>query len=101
MILLIFLMIFSVAISDLFIEKNTGIQTKNDAVTLRKTKGDIQDVVNDFLSMYIKSIEKKYAVKSGGTWTVANAKADLERNTYRFIPILFRPFDVRWTVLTD
>ena len=90
---------FSVA--DLFVEKNTGIQTKNDAVTLQPSIKKVADLVNDFSTMSEDAIEKKYGIKPGGTWTVHAAKDDLMRCEYKIVPILFRPFDVKYTVLTN
>ena len=90
---------FSVA--DLFLEKNTGIQTKNDSLTLQPNEEAISALVKDFCSMSEKDISVKYGIKSGGTWTIEAAKADLMRNKYQIIPVLFRPFDIKYTVLTD
>lgn len=89
------------SVSDLFIEKNTGIQTKNDSVTLCRTEDKAKELLGDFLTLNEDIIEKKYKIKNGGTWTVKAAKADLLRNRYEILPILFRPFDVRYTILTD
>ena len=90
---------FSVA--DLFLEKNTGIQTKNDALTLQPNQAAIGTLVQDFCSLSEEDISVKYGIKNGGTWTVKAAKADLMRNKYQIVPVLFRPFDVKYTVLTD
>lgn len=90
---------FSVA--ELFLEKNTGIQTKNDALTLQTKKEKIEKIAKDFVTLSVSEIEKKYGIKPGGTWTVSNAKADLMRKDYTIIPVLFRPFDIRYTILTD
>ena len=43
---------FSVA--DLFLEKNTGIQTKIDALTLQASLTDIENLVRDFLTLHSK-----------------------------------------------
>lgn len=90
---------FSVA--DLFLEKNTGIQTKNDALTLQDSQSDIENLVRDFATLSPKDLSVKYNIKSGGTWTAEAAKADIMRGDYHIIPILFRPFDVKYTVLTN
>ena len=90
---------FSVA--DLFLEKNTGIQTKNDALTLQDSQSDIENLVRDFTTLSPKDLSVKYNIKSGGTWTAEAAKADIMRGEYHIIPILFRPFDVKYSVLTN
>ena len=90
---------FSVA--GLFVEKNTGVQTKNDALTLQPSMEAITCLVNDFCSLSEIELAHKYGIKAEGTWTVSAAKQDLLRNEYHLIPILFRPFDVRYTALTN
>ena len=90
---------FSVA--DLFLEKNTGIQTKNDALTLQSSMKDIEGLVNDFIVLNEKELALRYNIKSGGTWSVEAAKADIMRGNYTLVPILFRPFDIKYTALTD
>lgn len=89
------------SVDDLFIEKNTGIQTKNDALTLQSKKSSIEKIVKDFKELSEDELILKYNLKKGGTWNVRNAKADILRDEYTVIPILFRPFDVRYTVLTN
>lgn len=49
---------FSVA--DLFLEKNTGIQTKNDALTLQDSQSDIENLVRDFTTLSPKDLSVKY-----------------------------------------
>ena len=90
---------FSVA--DLFLEKNTGIQTKNDALTLQSSMEDIKALINNFITLNEKELCARYNIKKGGTWSIAAAKADIMRNNYLLIPILFRPFDIKYTALTD
>ncbi|KJR45063.1 adenine specific DNA methyltransferase [Desulfosporosinus sp. I2] len=87
------------SVNDLFINKNTGIQTKNDKLTIGFKKSDTQLVVNDFKCLQKFEIEKKYGSKSG-TWSIESAQSDLSTNEYTIVPILFRPFDIRYTALT-
>lgn len=61
----------------------------------------MQMLVKDFISLSKEAISEKYDIKVGDTRTVEGAKADLQREEYEIVPILFRPFDVRYTALTN
>lgn len=89
------------SVNDLFIEKNTGIQTKNDKVTIQFNENDMKNVVKDFKDLNEEDLKDKYSIKKEGTWTISKAKSDLLQEQYQIVPILFRPFDVRYTVLTN
>ena len=89
------------SIADLFLEKNTGVQTKNDVVTLKNSEAEVNSLIRDFKNLEEGEIERKYNIKHGGTWTVKAAKQDIIRNCYIITPILFRPFDIKYTALTD
>lgn len=88
----------SISIEELFVNKNTGIQTKNDALTIQFTKKDIVDLENDFLSMDLESLRNKYGVKDG-TWKLESAKTDLVSGDYNHTKILVKAFDERFTLL--
>ncbi|MGV9002033.1 MAG: type ISP restriction/modification enzyme [Candidatus Saccharimonadaceae bacterium] len=78
---------------------NSGIQTKNDALTLQESKSAIEHVVDDFNQLSEDEIKTKYSIKNGGVWTVELAKKSV-MNGGAFSEILYRPFDTKWTYLT-
>ena len=82
----------------LFVNKNTGIQTKNDALTIQFSLDDITRIESDFLNMDVEYLRKTYGI-TDGTWMVSNAKADLLSGKYNHSDILIKPFDVRYTLL--
>lgn len=88
----------SISLEDLFANKNTGIQTKNDSLTIQFTKKDILELENDFLNLDLDNLRNKYGVKDG-TWKLENAKNDLLSGNYNHIKILVKAFDTRFTLL--
>ena len=87
-----------ISLEKLFINKNTGIQTKNDSLTLQFSKDKIQELENDFLSLDINDLRSKYGIKDG-TWKLENAQKDLLSGNYDHIKILVKAFDTRYTLL--
>lgn len=87
-----------ISLERLFINKNTGIQTKNDSLTLQFSKDKIQELENDFLSLDINDLRSKYGIKDG-TWELENAQKDLLSGNYDHIKILVKAFDTRYTLL--
>ncbi len=88
------------SLDDLFINKNTGIQTKNDSLTLQFSLSAIKKIEHDFLTMDIDSLKVKYGIKDG-TWKISDAKADLLTKRYVHSDILVKPFDKRFTLLNQ
>ncbi|HWO07256.1 MAG TPA: type ISP restriction/modification enzyme [Candidatus Paceibacterota bacterium] len=89
------------SIKELFLTNNTGIQTKRDALSVRFDKGDFEQIREDFLSLPEKELRTKYELRADGRdWTVSAAKRDLTEHEAGIVPILYRPFDIRWTLYT-
>jgi len=80
---------------------NSGIQTKNDSLTVQFDERNIKDIVNDFEKFNEDYLSEKYKVKKGGAWSVNKAREDIQRGEYHFTKLLYRPFDVRYTAYTD
>ena len=89
-----------IGLADLMPLYNSGIQTKNDALTLRDSRAEIEQVVNDFEDLSEDEIKLKYSIKSEGVWTVQSAKKSV-MNGGDFSEVLYRPFDSKWTYLTS
>ena len=81
-----------------FINKNTGIQTKNDSLTIQFTKEKIKELEIDLLTLGIEDLRNKYGVKDG-TWKLEDAKNDILSGNYDHIKILVKAFDTRFTLL--
>ncbi|CCA94363.1 type ISP restriction/modification enzyme [Novosphingobium sp. PP1Y] len=85
-------------IDDLFVSLSSGIQTKNDSLTIQYDKIERDQIIDDFLTLEEAELSKRY--RSQKVWTVAKARADLAAGDFTKSAILYRPFDVRHTVQT-
>lgn len=89
------------SITDIFIEYNSGIQSKRDGVTISFSQDEANDILSNFLSLEAEEIRSRYNLPADGRdWTVAWAKEDLEKNNPRLLPINYRPLDSRFTHYT-
>lgn len=87
-------------IAELFINQNTGIQTKKDEVTIKFTRNEMQKIYDDFVSQDIDTLRQNLSITDGVVWRLKNAIDDLKTEIAPVVPILYRPFDVRFTILT-
>jgi predicted helicase len=88
------------SLTELFIEYNSGIQTKRDDTTIAFDKQTIEQTTNNFATMTADELTEKYKLPSDGRdWQVAWAKADLLKG-FEIGQIQYRPFDIRWTAYT-
>jgi type I restriction-modification system DNA methylase subunit len=94
-----------ICVKDIFMNFNSGIQTKRDELTIHFTKDELKTVVEDFINLDKKPLMKKYNLseeqnEKSRDWKVEWAKADLKKIGWqeKFIQkIDYRPFDSRWT----
>lgn len=89
-----------ISLEELFGNKNTGIQTKNDSLTIQFSKEKILALEHDFKNLDIDDLRNKYGVKDG-TWKLENAKKDILSGKYNHIKILVKAFDNRYTLLNQ
>lgn len=87
-----------IKLDSLFINKNTGIQTKNDALTLKFTEKELLDLESDILRLDVNALSNKYG-ENTGTWKFEEAKQDLLSGKYDHVKILVKAFDTRFTLL--
>ncbi len=88
-------------VEKLFINTNTGIQTKRDHLCLQFDKQKLEGIKTDFLSLEDEEIRRKYnLVEDNRDWKISYARLDLATNKPITIPIIHRPFDVKWTFYT-
>ncbi len=80
---------------------NSGIQTKNDKLSIQFESKDIESIVEDFLNLEVEQLKSKLDVKDSAGWKVQAAKDDLKRHSFQFTDIMYRPFDFRKTVYSD
>ena len=89
------------SISDILVENNTGIQTKNDKLAITFSKEELEGNIEKFKKLDIESLKKEFPErKESSGWNYKNAKEDLLNNVVSFEKILYRPFDIRNTIFT-
>ncbi|PKP59340.1 DNA methyltransferase, partial [Candidatus Atribacteria bacterium HGW-Atribacteria-1] len=87
-------------VTEIFNEYNSGIQTKRDNTTIALSRNELEQVLRNFQTLSEKEIKNKYQLpEDGRDWKIKLAQDDLEKG-YEICNILYRPFDVRWTVYT-
>lgn len=91
-----------IGVDDIFLKNNTGIQTKNDKLSIQFNKSDLEKVVDDFRSYSLSDLMNKYQLKKSSGWDPEKAKNDISSSREVSIyQILYRPFDKRWSVVTS
>ena len=83
---------------------SSGIQTKRDALCVGFTKAEVWERIQHFHALPTERAREEFDLgPDGRDWSVRGAKADLADSgpDERFLhPILYRPFDVRFTYWT-
>lgn len=88
-------------LDEIFLEKNTGIQTKRDSLVYSYDKESLQKILQDFAVLDTEAIRKKYNLpEDGRDWTIDLAKKDTAKGDGVFVEVLYHPFDVRFTYFT-
>jgi predicted helicase len=91
-------------LQDVMPVNSVGIVTARDELTIRPTRADIWQLVQDFATMAPEKARLQYDLgPDARDWQVKLAQADLRNSgpTKGFVkPILYRPFDRRWTYYT-
>ena len=91
----------SIRVADLFIENNTGIQTKRDKFVYQFSEKELEIVLQDIKSMETELLRKKYDLGNDGRdWSVDWAKKDLNNNSGVVTLVHYHPFDLRETFFT-
>ncbi|MEX2209388.1 MAG: type ISP restriction/modification enzyme [Patescibacteria group bacterium] len=89
------------SIKEIFPHHNTGIQTKRDAYTISFSANRLRQIESDIANLSVEDIRRKYNLpKDGRDWHVAWAQKDIQENSPVLKPIMYRPFDVRYTLYT-
>lgn len=87
-----------------FRQYSSGIQTKKDRLTIHFTEQMAWDTVTRIVGLPVEEVREQYGLGEDGTdWKVSLALADLRSSgpdRSRVKPMLYRPFDVRYTYYT-
>ncbi|TMS40631.1 MAG: DNA methyltransferase [Methanobacterium sp.] len=91
-------------IKDIFPINNVGIVTARDPLTIQWTADDVSCVIHDFANLEIEQARNNYKLrKDSSDWKINWAQEDLKSSGLdddKITPILYRPFDVRYTYFT-
>ena len=92
-----------IAIQEVFPVFSSGIQTKRDTVAIAEAKETLLATLKDFARLSARELRNRYALPKDGRdwkieWASAHAK-EILRSPKALAPILYRPFDSRWTVM--
>ena len=92
------------SIPEIFPLNKVGIVTSRDDLTIRWSKQDVWQTVSDFVTLDKDEAKLKFNLKKEGkTWRFDSAKQDLNDSgpsKDKIVPILYRPFDIRYTYYT-
>ncbi len=86
------------SIEELMPYYNSGIQTKNDRLTLSIDESDLDRVIEDFQSETVEALRSKYKLVDTSGWNVKSAKDSLLKD-FEKVNILYRPFDIRHSII--
>jgi predicted helicase len=95
-------------IPDIFPVHSVGIVTARDALTIHRTPDAVWQTVCELVALEPEAARERFRLgKDVRDWSVARAQQDLreagvpnESAKARIVPILYRPFDVRYTFYT-
>ena len=89
------------SISDIFPVNSVGIVTARDKLTIQWTADDMERIVEDFAARGTEAARTFYDLgKDARDWQVQLAQEDVRRRDGRISPVLYRPFDRRFTYYT-
>ena len=91
-------------ITSIFHIGSVGIATGRDKLTIHRTAEGIRETVTDFVSLSEDEARERYRLpRDSRDWRVNFAQADIRNHPdieHHIKPILYRPFDTRWTYYT-
>jgi len=88
-------------IDDVFLENNTGIQTKRDALVYNFSMDSLNKVIGDIVDLPNQIIHNKYNLPDDGRdWTIDLARKDLLKKDGVIVNVLYHPFDSRISYFT-
>ncbi len=91
-------------ITEIMPVNSVGIVTARDSLTIQWSEQEIWDIVNDFINLSPEEARIKYNLgQDSRDWKVNLAQKDIKQSNLskdKLTPILYRPFDKRYTYYT-
>lgn len=91
-------------VTEAFLVTSSGLFTSRDSLTIHGAPEEVWDTVCDFVSLPPEQARQKYSLPQDvRDWKVHLAQSDIRASgpiRSKVVPILYRPFDVRFTYYT-
>ena len=85
-------------LTDIFPINSVGIVTARDKLTVQFTEEEMRCLVDNFVDLDTAEARKYYGLKKDTRdWKIKLAQEDIKNRNGRICPILYRPFDTRFT----
>lgn len=89
------------SLEKIFNQNATGIKTERDVLTIQFDIDKIKKIIQDLRDKNSVEVRAIYSLdKDGRDWQLLFAQKDIINNKPTIIPILYRPFDYRYTAYT-
>lgn len=89
------------AISEIFEYFNSGLQTKNDNLTIHFEKSSLDSTLLDLKTLSSRELREKYNItKDSRDWTIDLAKKDIMESNGDIFQVQYKPFDFRYSYFT-
>ncbi len=89
------------SLKNLFGEHASGFQTKRDKTTIQLSIEELIEVEDAFKNNEVEDIRKSFSLpKDGRDWKIEWAKEDIKSPDKKYIKVMYRPFDDRFTIYT-
>lgn len=91
-----------IGIKDIFNYFNSGLQTKNDSLTIHFLESELTETLVNLRQDSVEQLKQKYKIdKDGRDWTIEWAKNDvINSNNAIVFRIQYKPFDFRYSYYT-
>jgi predicted helicase len=91
-------------ITDIMPVNSVGIVTARDSLTIQNSPEKVREIITDLINLSEEEVREKYNLgKDSQDWKVSLAQKDVKNygnNQDLVIPILYRPFDLKYTYYT-
>jgi predicted helicase len=91
-------------INEIFSVNSVGVVTARDSLTIQWSQEQVWQTVNEFINLPVEQAREHFRLgPDARDWKVSLAQEDIRRSgpdLKKVVPILYRPFDVRYTYYT-
>lgn len=89
-------------LTELFVAKSSGIETKCDAISVHFNKDELEKNLKLFNELSIPDLKLAFPKrKESSGWNFNDAKGDIVSGNYKHHRLYYRPFDTRYSIITE